>query len=99
LKFYSGPEGSKILSNYKNCVPGLKKVAYDKNFLQPPPDNIGENIDAIYYSVAAPQFYGYKEFLQQVLQPAIEKIFLKKETVEEATARCVREFSRFKPQP
>jgi len=36
LKFYSGPEGSEMLSTHRNCVPGLKVAAHFKGFLAPP---------------------------------------------------------------
>jgi multiple sugar transport system permease protein len=51
VKFYSSPEGQRLLGVQKNCTPAVRELAYSKDFfLSPPPDSLRVAVDAAQYA-------------------------------------------------
>lgn len=66
VKFYSSPEGQRLLGVQKNCTPALRELAYSPDFfLSPPPQSLRVAVDAAAYASGrlypddawAPEFY------------------------------------------
>ena len=95
VKFYSSPEGQKLLGVQKNCTPALRELAYSRDyFLSPPPASLRVAVDAAAYASGRPypDEAWAPEFYARVWQPTVERFRASSSfTPREALDMIVRE--------
>lgn len=86
LKFYASEKGGlDILGHEKNCVPGIKKLAYSpKFFLEPPPDNGRIFVDSIKDAqILTPPILQCSEYQTRILNPTLSDIGVRLRSVDD----------------
>ncbi len=95
VKFYSSPEGQRLLGVQKNCTPALRELAYSPDFfLSPPPPSLKVAVDAAQYASGRlyPDDAWGSEFFARVWQTTVDQFRMSSPiTPEAALDRIVRE--------
>lgn len=95
MKFYSSEKVMAITGAKKNSVPALKAVAVSKVYCNPPPEHIKLFIDALSYAEPAPRMTKYNEFIQTILRPELDLVFLNQKKAEVALKDIVTKADKF----
>jgi multiple sugar transport system permease protein len=94
VKFYSSPEGQRLLGVQKNCTPAVRELATSPDFfLSPPPPSLRVAVDAADYASGRlyPDDAWAPEFYARVWQTTVDQFRMTSPiTPEAALARIVR---------
>jgi multiple sugar transport system substrate-binding protein len=95
MKFYSSEKVMAITGAKKNSVPALKTVALSTVYCSPPPEHIKLFIDALPYAEPAPRMTKYDEFIQTILRPELDLVFLNQKKAEVALKDIATKTDKF----
>ncbi|MFB3894906.1 MAG: sugar ABC transporter substrate-binding protein [bacterium] len=95
MKFYSSEKVMAITGAKKNSVPALKTIGLSTVYCNPPPEHIKLFIDALSYAEPAPRMTKYNEFIQTILRPELDLVFLNQKKAEVALKDIVTKTDKF----
>jgi len=95
VKLMGGEEIQTRLAATGNFQPAIMRLARDKDvWLRCPPKPANKRLlnEAVAYAIYDPFTYNWNEISQMVIQPEFDKVWLGRQSVEEAVARIVPRF-------
>lgn len=82
VKFFSGPQASRILGTFRNAIPALENAARSQVFLRSPPEHVSVFLEALDSAeIENPGMILWQEYLDKVLQPGVEEFLLGKMSI------------------